>query len=228
MTLIDGLFTSFAAARPQSYHFTSSLYYGDVATEYKKTLCLVAIKMRSPPLLYSFIIFQIFINYSSGENTTDSSVINAQNSTQNATFVQDEISDSIVSILSTVDVLSRTNDVGNYTIASDVNSTFATVRRNVDVNVTESEKPELANEEVPVDGNEVVPENIDQNEVVPEKVSSEDLTLVNSTLGYIRGRTVITPNGKGVDEYLGIPFAEPPVGNLRFRKPVPKNKWEGN
>lgn len=30
---------------------------------------------------------------------------------------------------------------------------------------------------------------------------------------------------KTVDTFLGIPYAEPPIGDLRFRKPVPKSPW---
>lgn len=39
------------------------------------------------------------------------------------------------------------------------------------------------------------------------------------------GREVVAENGKLVTEYLGVPFAEPPIGNLRFRKPIPKQPW---
>ncbi|VDK37029.1 unnamed protein product [Gongylonema pulchrum] len=39
------------------------------------------------------------------------------------------------------------------------------------------------------------------------------------------GRETYGANGKLVTEFLGIPFAEPPVGQLRFRKPKPKQPW---
>ena len=31
--------------------------------------------------------------------------------------------------------------------------------------------------------------------------------------------------GKSVDEYLGIPFAQPPVDNLRFKSPQKPTPW---
>lgn len=44
--------------------------------------------------------------------------------------------------------------------------------------------------------------------------------------GRVRGKLVRTL-GRTVEEFRGIPFAEPPVGHLRFRPPRPKDAWEG-
>ncbi|XP_075529768.1 acetylcholinesterase-like [Dermacentor variabilis] len=57
--------------------------------------------------------------------------------------------------------------------------------------------------------------------------TAEDLHVERQTMeGRVRGK-VVRSLGKSVEEYRGIPFAEPPVGKLRFRPPQPKAPWEG-
>jgi hypothetical protein len=46
---------------------------------------------------------------------------------------------------------------------------------------------------------------------------------VNTTSGSVAGHAAL--NQTGVSEYLGIPFAQPPVADLRFEAPV---KYTGN
>ena len=45
--------------------------------------------------------------------------------------------------------------------------------------------------------------------------------------GSVRGLTYAIPFGYVVDKFLGIPYAAPPVGNLRFSAPQPETPWEG-
>lgn len=52
-----------------------------------------------------------------------------------------------------------------------------------------------------------------------------DIT-VPTTTGRVRGTLVPTTAGP-VRAFLGVPFAEPPVGAARFKKPQPKEPWEG-
>lgn len=53
-----------------------------------------------------------------------------------------------------------------------------------------------------------------------------DPLVVETTSGMVRGlsRSVL---GREVHVFYGIPFAKPPVGPLRFRKPLPIDPWHG-
>lgn len=56
--------------------------------------------------------------------------------------------------------------------------------------------------------------------------SGHDPLLVETTSGLMRGfsRTVLE---REVHVFYGVPFAKPPVGPLRFRKPLPIEPWHG-
>ena len=46
--------------------------------------------------------------------------------------------------------------------------------------------------------------------------------------GQIIGRYMSTISGKGVRSFLGIPYAAPPVGELRFKAPIKPVPWYGD
>ncbi len=52
---------------------------------------------------------------------------------------------------------------------------------------------------------------------------SPDPLVVGTSSGQVRG---VARDGGGA-EFLGIPYAEPPVGNLRWHEPVPAKAWTG-
>ncbi|PAV74288.1 hypothetical protein WR25_24828 [Diploscapter pachys] len=50
---------------------------------------------------------------------------------------------------------------------------------------------------------------------------------VETEQGAIKGQVFETDEGIRAEAYKGIPFAEPPVGDLRWRLPVEKKSWRG-
>jgi hypothetical protein len=53
------------------------------------------------------------------------------------------------------------------------------------------------------------------------QAGAPQIETVKTTVGDVKGHVAEWPASSGVSEYLGIPYAEPPVGNLRFAAPKP-------
>lgn len=45
--------------------------------------------------------------------------------------------------------------------------------------------------------------------------------------GRVIGRYLTSESGKTIRAFMGIPYAQPPVGKLRFRAPVKVKAWQG-
>jgi len=54
----------------------------------------------------------------------------------------------------------------------------------------------------------------------------DSMQLVKTDKGYVSG-TVIGEPGREVSIFRGIPYAAPPVGDLRWKPPQPVESWEG-
>lgn len=59
------------------------------------------------------------------------------------------------------------------------------------------------------------------------KLTVRTLIIVSIGQGKLKGRETKTDNGIPFYEFLGIPYAKPPIGNLRFQNPQPPEPWVG-
>ncbi|XP_064471255.1 cholinesterase 1-like [Ornithodoros turicata] len=64
----------------------------------------------------------------------------------------------------------------------------------------------------------------DTSVTMGERVIHDATPIVKTKLGAVAGQR-IELIGRGVDVFWGIPYAEPPVGNLRLKKSVPVRPW---
>ena len=60
-----------------------------------------------------------------------------------------------------------------------------------------------------------------------ERDPREEYSVVDTPSGQVRGRMLATGAGTQVARFLGIPFAQAPVGALRFAAPQPVEPWAG-
>ena len=62
--------------------------------------------------------------------------------------------------------------------------------------------------------------------LIVAKAEIPSFTAVTSS-GSVKGIKLELPSGDQVNAFLGIPYAKPPVGDFRFKKPVPVEPWKG-
>uniref|UniRef100_A0A914Y4J6 Carboxylesterase type B domain-containing protein n=1 Tax=Panagrolaimus superbus TaxID=310955 RepID=A0A914Y4J6_9BILA len=60
---------------------------------------------------------------------------------------------------------------------------------------------------------------------VAKSQSTNSPPIVSTEYGKVEGFRHTTPSGFETEVFLGIPYAAPPIGNLRFEKPIPPTPW---
>lgn len=53
--------------------------------------------------------------------------------------------------------------------------------------------------------------------IVSSALSSEDAPVVKIENGFLRGKIMKSQNGRAIFGFTSIPFAKPPLGELRFQ-----------
>ncbi|XP_005098831.1 acetylcholinesterase [Aplysia californica] len=59
-----------------------------------------------------------------------------------------------------------------------------------------------------------------------QRAADDGFLMVNTSYGTLRGKVDSTPSVP-VAKFLGIPYAKPPTGPLRFKAPVSPDSWDG-
>lgn len=62
--------------------------------------------------------------------------------------------------------------------------------------------------------------------ILPVLFASRDDLVIGTTHGKVQGKLLSVLGGE-VRAFLGIPYAKPPVGKLRFHPPEPVESWQG-
>ncbi|XP_067007366.2 esterase FE4 [Anabrus simplex] len=60
-----------------------------------------------------------------------------------------------------------------------------------------------------------------------EVFSDDEYPIITLPQGALKGKKVTPDNLSPYYTFLGIPYGKPPVGNLRFKAPVPADPWNG-
>ncbi|KAJ8983994.1 hypothetical protein NQ317_008699 [Molorchus minor] len=60
-----------------------------------------------------------------------------------------------------------------------------------------------------------------------EKRDAPENPTVNTPLGQIKGSILKSRLGKSIFSFRGIRYAKPPINDLRFKAPIPIEKWDG-
>ncbi|XP_046426486.1 juvenile hormone esterase-like [Neodiprion fabricii] len=78
-----------------------------------------------------------------------------------------------------------------------------------------------------IGSNQYVPEIPQYAENLVPDAGAPNFPVIRLNLGYVRGQWLTSARGKRFAAYKGIPYAQSPLGNLRFEPPQDKKPWQG-
>ncbi|XP_067008037.2 juvenile hormone esterase [Anabrus simplex] len=63
--------------------------------------------------------------------------------------------------------------------------------------------------------------------LVGQTTCDDDFPVVTITQGSLKGKKISSPDKEAYYGFQGIPYARPPLGDLRFKAPLPHEPWNG-